>query len=110
MAGLSHHTAPLHVRERFAVPADQVPEFLRRGHERFGALALLETCNRLEVYVSGEHDRDGVVDFLACEFRAEPSDVERHFHLDYGPDAVRHLYSVAAGIDSMVIGESEILG
>jgi glutamyl-tRNA reductase len=110
MAGISHHTAPLHVRERFALPSDGIPDFLRRAHSRFGATALLETCNRLELYLSGEHERDRVLDFLARELDSPRETIDRHFHLRYGPDAVRHLYGVASGIDSMVIGESEILG
>jgi glutamyl-tRNA reductase len=110
LAGISHHTAPLEVRERLAIPAERVPDVLAHARRRFGAAALLSTCNRLELYLSGAHERDEVLDFLAGQFRAADDLVDRHFQFRYGPDAVRHLYEVAAGIDSMVIGESEILG
>ncbi len=109
-AGISHRSAPLEVRERLTIPAERVPDVLARVRRRFGAGSLLSTCNRFELYLAGEFERDDVVGFLADEFGADDEDVDGHFQIRYGPDAVRHLYGVASGIDSMVIGETEILG
>lgn len=111
LAGISHHTTPIEIRERLTVPAERVGEVISAAHDRFGgAASLVSTCNRLELYLSGAHERDGVVAFLGDQLHADRELVAEHFHLRYGPDAVRHLYAVAGGIDSMVLGETEILG
>lgn len=110
LAGISHHTAPLEVRERLAIPADELPAALGRVGEYFGAGTILATCNRLEVYLPGEPDTDAVLAFLSQVTGAGRSLTDAHFAVFRDADAVRHLYSVAAGIDSMVLGESEVLG
>ncbi len=111
LAGISHHTATLRVRERLTVPDEAVPALLRQAHERFaGGAALLTTCNRLELYVGGEHDPDAVLGFVAGALDAPRDVVDRHVRVRHNADAVRHLYGVASGIDSMVLGETEVLG
>ncbi len=110
LAAMSHHTAPLEVRERLAITADALPGLLTRGRATFGASVLIGTCNRLELYVPGARDPSEVLDFLAHELDADFDTVERHFRVAHADDAVRHLYAVAAGVDSMVIGETEVLG
>lgn len=109
-AGTSHRRAPLSVRERIALPGERVPEALGRLRDRFGHGAILATCNRLEVYLVGRHDRAAVLDFLAGEVALDREEVGRYFDVAHDADAVRHLYAVAAGVESMVLGESEILG
>ena len=110
LAAMSHHTAPLEVRERLAITADALPGLLTRGRATFGASVLIGTCNRLELYVPGARDPSEVLDFLAHELDADFDTVERHFRVAHADEAVRHLYAVAAGVDSMVIGETEVLG
>ena len=110
MVGLSHHNAPLAVRERFAIPADGLPEVRRKVAERFGSGAIVATCNRLELYVPGDHAPGELRGFLADAADVAPSLGERYLLPRCDEEAVSHLYAVATGIDSMVLGESEILG
>ena len=117
MVGVSHHGAPLAVRERFAFAGDALPAVRERAARRFGAGAILATCNRLELYVpaaAGEGAAPAAPAALAaflCEAAGAGEDLGRRYLVPRrGAEAVRHLCSVAAGIDSMVIGESEILG
>lgn len=109
-AGMSHQTAPLDVRERLAIGAEAMPGVLQRAKETFGAATIINTCNRLELYLPGIHEPEAALGFLAVELDADHDLMQRHFHVAYGADAVRHLYAVAAGIDSMVLGETEVLG
>ncbi len=110
MVGVSHRNAPLAVRERFAIAAEALPDVRHEVAERFGAGAIVATCNRLEFYVPGNHEPTELTSFL-CEAVGVGPDVGARYLLPRrDAEAVSHLYAVAAGIDSMVIGESEILG
>lgn len=110
MVGVSHHVAPLEVRERLAIGPGDVPALLKSISADLGPVTLLSTCNRIELYLPGEHDRGMVLDRLAGASDIDRGLADRHFVAKWDDDAVRHLYSVAAGIDSMVLGESEVLG
>ena len=110
LLGTSHHDAPLDVRERLTVAEDDLPQLLSALTERFGAGAALVTCNRFELYLPSAQQRAVVIDFLVDAAGADRALAERYFQHHRDADVVRHLYSVAAGIDSMVLGESEILG
>ncbi|HEV3125021.1 MAG TPA: glutamyl-tRNA reductase [Candidatus Dormibacteraeota bacterium] len=115
VAGLSFRTAPLAVRERASVPDAEARSVLRYlvGHSGLSAAALLSTCNRTEFYLVSP-DRglsDEVVPRLARYL--DPSgtgSVAEHLHALSGRDAVAHMFRVASGLDSMVIGEAQILG
>ncbi|MDA1010694.1 MAG: glutamyl-tRNA reductase, partial [Chloroflexi bacterium] len=110
-AGLSHRTAPLAIREQLAVPDESVIPLLQAANARFGrGAALLTTCNRLELYVGGEHAEGAMHAFLAEHLHAGRPVIERHIRTHQNLDAVRHLYTVASGVDSMVLGETEVLG
>ncbi|MEX2373942.1 MAG: glutamyl-tRNA reductase [Dehalococcoidia bacterium] len=111
LAGLSHHSAPIEVRERLAVAPEGVPALLQDARDRFGrGAALLSTCNRLELYLGGDQDEAAVRAFIAGHFGADLPTVERHVKVARDVEAVKHLYAVASGIDSMVLGETEVLG
>ena len=110
MVGVSHRNAPLSVRERFAISAEALPDVRHEVAERFGSGAIVATCNRLELYVPGEHAPEELTGFLCEAAGADPELAERYLLPRCDAEAVSHLYAVAAGIDSMVIGESEILG
>lgn len=110
LAGLSHHTAPIEVREQLAPDADALPLVLARAREALGPSALLSTCNRLELYVMGHHEPNAVRAFLATALGGGDAAAAEPFHVLHDLDAVRHLYGVASGIDSMVLGEPEVLG
>src|SRR5579872_4307481 len=112
--GVNHRTAPLEVRERFAHAAHEVPKALARVLSA-GASGgvLLSTCNRTEFYLS--EPRDGVPEAIWEILGERLSDAVHHEAREYGyaerdRDAVRHLYRVSAGLDSMVLGESQIQG
>jgi glutamyl-tRNA reductase len=112
LAGVSHKTAPVAVRERFAFGPDELSDTLRRIAGAFdGGVALLSTCNRSEAYVVAHHAVSPAdVGDVLCEIKGAgevPADV--FYHLT-GREATRHLFRVASGIESMVLGESEILG
>lgn len=110
-AGLSHRSAPIEVRERLTVADDQVVPLLEAARDAFGhGAALLSTCNRLELYVGDEVEAEALHAFLAERLGADTATIARHFHLRRNLDAVRHLYGVASGVDSMVLGETEVLG
>jgi glutamyl-tRNA reductase len=112
LVGISHKTAPVSVREHFAFAPAELPELLRRLGERYQGAAVVSTCNRTEVYVASAR---GVgdprpIEALLSEIKGEVAMEGAPFFTLSGKDAARHLFRVAAGIDSMVIGESEILG
>jgi glutamyl-tRNA reductase len=99
IAGVSHHTANVAAIEAFRFAGE--PEFLAAAGERFSAVLLLQTCNRVEVIVEG--DKDALKEFLAEEGRKE-------FFVHEGKGALRHLFALASGIDSMIVGEDQIIG
>lgn len=116
MVGCSHHTAPVEVRERLAFNKDQAVLALSRLRQRYpeAEAVLLSTCNRVELYVASEtaeacpshHD---VVEFLAQFHGLDPVEVFNDLFERTGEDFVRHLFTVAASLDSMVVGEAQIL-
>jgi glutamyl-tRNA reductase len=109
--GLNHHTAPLSVREQIAFAPDQVPlalgELVRVKPVR--EAALLSTCNRTELYCA-TNDPQAAADWIAEHHRLSPREVQPYLYRLPQRDAVRHMFRVASGLDSMVIGEPQILG
>lgn len=140
VVGLSHRTAPLHVRERLAVPRDALPDLLGRltSLGPVGEAVVLSTCNRVEVYASVRDSRpqprapggSAASRYAASGSSAsEAADLEEtsravcevlttigteavlpHLACTHGAAAVRHLFRVAASLDSLVVGEPQILG
>lgn len=110
IATMSHHTAPIGVREQLAIAAENVGPAVTRARDMLGQSAIIATCNRLELYVAGSHAPEKLFDFIEQETGADAAAVRKHFHIHHDTEAVRHLYRVASGLESMVIGESEILG
>ena len=114
LVGLSHHTAPVDVRERIGISRSMVPAALDRlANEGCEDAVLLSTCNRTEVYaVADDPTAMGrrIIDCLA-EYRGVPrEDIDASLYVRTDADAARHLFRVAAGLDSLVVGEPEILG
>lgn len=108
LVGISHKTAPVSVRERFAFAADELPEALPKFG---GAAVLVSTCNRTEVYLTAHHAiTPGTVIAMLRELKSDVEAPDEVFYHKAGLEAARHLFRVAAGIESMVLGESEILG
>lgn len=116
--GLNHHSAPIAVRESFAFSPEQLDAALKSWLHRFGDLeaVLLSTCNRTELYLADEEghlpeDRE-VFEFLCEEKRLPEQDraeVREHFFTHEDQDAVSHLFSVTCSLNSMVLGEPQIL-
>ncbi len=116
MVGLSHHTAPVQIRERLAFSKEQAIAALSRLRQRYPETeaVLLSTCNRVEIYVASEtaagcpshHD---VANFLAEFHNLDPVEIFDELFERTGEDFVRHLFMVAASLDSMVVGEAQIL-
>lgn len=112
LVGISHKTAPVAVREHYAFTADELPELLAQLGERYGGAAVLSTCNRTEIYIAsprGISDPRPIVALIAETKGELPMEGAPFFALP-SKEAARHLFRVAAGVESMVIGESEILG
>lgn len=114
LIGLNHTTAPLDVRERLALAPQRAFEAITAWQERSngGEVVMLSTCNRVELYLSdGEAvTRESVVAFLAEFFAVPASGFASNLYESHGRAAVEHLFSVASGLDSMVLGETQILG
>lgn len=116
LLGLNHSTAPLEVRENLALSDPQQRQALCAVGERFvGCEAvLLNTCNRVELYLGGEPGTlppvDHVIQFLG-ELQHQPGERFReHLYQKRDEQVVRHLFSVACSLDSMVVGETQIIG
>jgi glutamyl-tRNA reductase len=113
--GLNHTTAPVDVRERLAVPREQIGESLSGllQHASLSEVVLLSTCNRVEVYAvqpDAAAQPDRIVDALA-QLRGMPGEVvRRHCFVREQDNAARHIFRVAASLESMVVGEPQILG
>jgi len=105
--GVSHHTADVEVRERFALSPAELDDLLRAEHASGRSALLLSTCNRCEFFWSGDDDREPWFREFARS-RGVPADAPLT-RFD-GAGAVRHLFTVAAGLDSQILGEAEILG
>jgi glutamyl-tRNA reductase len=115
VVGLNHRTVPLPVLERVTVPPAAVPKALRdlAGREYLAEVALLSTCNRTEVYACCTKFHPGVADaseFLAEQAGMRATDLAEHIYSYYDEAAVAHLFGVAAGVDSVILGEGQILG
>ena len=115
VVGLSHRSAPVDVLERAAVAAADVPKLVSemlRG-EHVSEAMLVSTCNRVEVYAVVDAFHGGLADVSAVLERhtgmALP-ELTEHVYVHYAGSAVQHLFAVAAGLDSMVVGEAQILG
>jgi glutamyl-tRNA reductase len=114
--GLSHRTAPVEVRERHAFPASRMAEALvaLRDYEAVREAAMLQTCGRLEIYAGLDDYEIGVgqIKSFLSNFRHGTTgyDIESYLYTLLGHEAVAHLFRVCTGLDSMLIGEAEILG
>jgi glutamyl-tRNA reductase len=112
--GLNHTTAPLDLRGRFAYAIDQLEptlKALRGSLSRRSEAAILSTCNRTEIYCAGERsDIDGTFQWLAHSGGVSPLVLRSHAYTLEDGLAARHAFRVASGLDSMVLGEPQILG
>ena len=114
VVGLNHKSAPVEIREKLAFNANNIPQALSlflQKHQAAEAV-ILSTCNRVEIYVSsldGSVKVDDVLSFLADFHKIELNDFSSHMYHYMDDRAVNHLFFVTASLDSMVLGESQIL-
>ena len=127
--GINHQTAPLALRERVAFPADRLVTAVEDLRARLSDLmpegAILSTCNRTEIYVatggaassnagaskiSTGHMRAALLGWLGQHHKINGDDLNPHLYVRENSEAVRHAFRVASGLDSMVLGEPQILG
>src|SRR3954462_3227587 len=109
--GLNHHTAPLAVRERVVFHVERLREALAEIRSGLASeAAILSTCNRTELYLAAERSPAAVADWLAKYHRFDPTELGRYLYTLPREQAVRHAFRVASGLDSMVLGEPQILG
>lgn len=115
LIGLNHHTAPVNVRERLAVTPNHLPDVLRALREVPGVsqVAIVSTCNRFEVYAAVDEAAARyatLVEALARTYSIASCEFACHLTPRVDADAARHLFRVAAGLDSLLVGEHQILG
>lgn len=112
--GLNHRSAPIELREQFAVGVKDLPAALQKLYSRPGVqeAVILSTCNRVELYTvedDASSDR-GSASFFSDYFGVPEADYISHLYRLYDEKSVRHLFSVASSLDSMIVGEPQILG
>ena len=115
VVGVSHRTAPVAVLERLAVDGDGRDKLVHSvaSSEHVAEATVLATCNRVEIYAEVDrfHGSVEAVSRMLCDLAGErPEDVVPHLYVHYDDGAVSHLFHVASGLDSMVVGEGQILG
>ncbi len=111
LLGASHRTAPVEERERVAVPEERIPELLQGVVQAAGAdeAAIVSTCNRVEWLVA-TRDPERLRTHFKARFGVGDDWLQRHAYTHHGADALRHLFRVSSSLDSLVLGESQILG
>ena len=116
VVGLNHKSAPIDVREKLAFDPEQVLRALRELKHRFGEaeFVLLSTCNRVELYCASQHI-DGIAGETLAKFLSEFHDVpweefQEFLYIHEDEESVRHLLTVTSSLDSLVVGEAQIIG
>ncbi len=111
--GINHKTAPVDIREKVSFSPEKIPYALRdlTSSTDFEEAAILSTCNRTEIYCGMKSfSENGIVDWLSEYHRLESNKVKPYTYIHPDHDAVRHMLRVASGLDSLVLGEPQILG
>tara|TARA_Y100000389_G_C17415714_1_gene493571 strand:+ start:325 stop:1566 length:1242 start_codon:yes stop_codon:yes gene_type:complete len=108
--GLNHKSASIDVREKFSFTVEASALLLRRikKNPKINEIILVSTCNRTEIYTDSETGAQDVKDWLMTE--QEYQSFTNHMYIHQEEDAIKHLFKVVSGLDSMVVGESEVLG
>ncbi|MBI5888493.1 MAG: glutamyl-tRNA reductase [Deltaproteobacteria bacterium] len=115
IVGLNHKTAPVEIREKLSFPADTIGQPLKRllAHYGLNEAVILSTCNRVEVLAVTPDMEKGewqIKRFLSDYHNIPISELDEHLYSRCGEEAVKHLFRVGAGLDSMIVGEPQILG
>ncbi len=110
--GINHTTAPLALRERVAFAPELLQKAMQEACAQAGLneVAILSTCNRTEIYAASEGEAGAIQQWLVDHTAIEAADLANSYYCYQGQDAVRHMMKVAGGLDSLVLGEPQILG
>ena len=113
LTGLSHKTAPVHLREKLALPESELPDALRELQNLGASEAMiLSTCNRVEIALTSPDHQEpsAIADRFLTAWKGSATAFEGHLYRHEAREAIRHLFRVAASLDSMVVGEPQVLG
>jgi glutamyl-tRNA reductase len=112
LLGVNHKTAPIDLRERIAISRDELPAVTRALAAIPGVseCMIVSTCNRVEILAAVDSPETNLCSFLQDHFGLDPAVLKDHLYEHHDQQAVRHLFRVAASLDSMVVGEPQILG
>ncbi len=112
LIGVNHRTAPLEVRERFAISESKLAAAVQRFAQHPGVEEgmIVSTCNRVEMLARSRNGGSDLRAFLADYFQIDPGNFSQHLYEYLDKDAIRHLFRVTASLDSMVVGEPQVLG
>ena len=111
--GLNHKTAPVEVRERFSIPADKVSKGLRHldDYEALNEAVILSTCNRSEMYAVVDDDQEDLPTLkqFLFDLTGNEENIDAYLYHYTGEECIQHLFAVVSSLDSLVIGEGQIL-
>ena len=112
LIGVNHKTAPVEVRERLAIPESRLPEACKKlvEHPAVAEGMIVSTCNRVEFIANMKNGAGDLREFMRDYFQVDPSQFESHLYEFREDEAIRHIFRVASSLDSMVVGEPQILG
>jgi glutamyl-tRNA reductase len=112
LIGLNHRSAPLEVRERFAISESKLPAAVQlfAQHPGIEEGMIVSTCNRVELLARSRNGGSDLRAFLASYFKIDPRQFDQHLYEYADKEAIRHLFRVTASLDSMVVGEPQVLG
>ncbi len=112
LIGVNHNSAPVEVRERLAIPESRLPDTCRdlSAYPGIEEGMVISTCNRVEIVTHTTNGAANLRGFLHDYFHLNPPELDPHLYEYRGKEAVRHLFRVASSLDSMVVGEAQILG
>ena len=110
LLGINHKTAPIEIREKLVFDKESLPHALTdiKNIDGVNGVILLSTCNRTEVYTENDYDNSKIIEWLKNQNMTR--DISDFTYNYYEEKAIKHLLNVTSGIDSMVVGENEILG
>lgn len=113
LVGINHRTAPVAIREKAAIRAGKLPESLALLHDYLPRGIILSTCNRTEVYAvsrDSSYAREASLNFLKAHLDIPEATLLKHIYVLTDKTAIEHLFRTACGLDSMIVGEYEVLG
>ena len=113
VVGLNHKTAPIDTRDALSFSRKQLEEALPLLNRSLSEAVILSTCNRTEIYSSSDNPADAanrIRRFLSSYHNVNPNSIQPHLQTMVGRDAVRHIFRVSSGLESLIVGESQVLG